>query len=296
MDINYDIIIKYLEKTNNKYDFEIKKNIIKYSNLFPNKFAELFQTKFYYYGVTQYINKNSVGFFMSLFILLNNDFITFTDNEEIDYLNNFKSTINLTIINDFIFSDEVNNYIKKNKIIKKDIIHNNDVLLYQCICEIIDCNFLIFDFKEGNIYSIFPNTILNPWKTTFLFAKYDDLWYPILYDNNSKKCFSYNDLYIKKIFSLPIEYYEKDIINKYYEMSDNLQEIINTIDELNIESKTDDTNLTFIKEINIETNYNINSLSKLTKKDLLNILKEKNILNVNIKMLKNNLIELILKN
>lgn len=304
MDITYDIIINYLEKTNTKYDFEIKKNIIKYSNLFPAKFSDLLQNKFYYYGVTQLINKRSVGFFMSLFILLNKDFITFTDSEEIDYLNNFKASINLKILNDFVFSDDVNNYIIKNKIIKKDIINNNDILLYQCICEILDCNFIILDFKEENIHSIFPNSILNPWKTTFLFAIYEDIWYPILYDINSKRSFSYNDLYIKKIYSLPIEYYEKDIINKYYEMSDNLLEIVNTInDSLNETQNLNDpsylndpseSNLIFIKEIN--TKYNINTLSKLTKKDLLGILKENNILNVNIKMLKNTLIELILKN
>ena len=303
MDITYDIIIKYLEKTNTKYEFEIKKNIIKYSNLFPAKFSDLLQNKFYYYGVTQLINKRRVGFFMSLFILLNKDFITFTDNEEMDYLTNFKASINLKIVNGFVFSDDVNNYIKKNKIIKKDIINNDDILLYQCICEILDCNFLLLDFKEENIHSIFPNSILNPWKPTFLFAFYDELWYPILYDINSKRSFSYNDLYIKKIYSLPIEYYEKDIINKYYEMSDNILEIVDTFNnplelnhplELNDPLELNETqnlyeqsdlnepcdlnepsesNLIFIKEI--DTKYNINTLTKLTKKDLLGILKKK---------------------
>jgi hypothetical protein len=300
MDIDYDIIIKYLEKKNIKYDFEIKKHIIKYSNLFPEKFNELLQNKFYYYGVIQNINKKKVGFFMSLFILLNKDFITFTENEELDYLNKFKLDINLKITNNFIFSDEVENYISKNKINKKEIINTIDILLFQCISEILDCNFIIFNFKDENIYSIYPNNILNPWKPTFLLANYDDLWYPLLYDINSKRIFSYNDIYIKKIYSNLIEYYDKDTINKFFEMSDNLKELVNSFDEpieddesYNISSELDD-NSTFIKESN--TLYNKTTLSKLTKKELLDILKEKNIKNVNIKTLKNNLIELILQN
>jgi len=318
MEIDYNIIIKYLENNNNtkknkKNEFEIKKHLIKYNDLFPQKFNDILQNKFYYYGVTEIIEKKNVGFFMSILTLLNKDFITYNQSEEIDYMNTFKSSINSKIINstEFTFSLEVENYIKNNNINKKNIINNINVLLIQCISEILSSNFIIFDFKDEQIYTIYPDTVLNPYKSTLLFANYDDLWYPIIYELNSKRIFSYNDIYIKKIYSIDIQYYDKININKCYEMTDNVKEIINTIEEpeLNIEDSTSESinendnkidnskidNNLFIKNEN-KIELNKNKLLKMTKIELLEILKNRNINNVSMKILKNDLIEMILKN
>lgn len=301
MDIDYTTIIKYLSNsTSNKNDFEIKKHLIKYSNLFPPKFIDLLQNKFYCYGITQNIMKNKIGFYMSLLTLLNKDFITFTESEEIDYMNSFKSSINLKIINqnEFTLSSEVEKYIKKNNISRKDIINNVDVLLIQCISEILSANFIIFDFNDENIYTVYPDSVLNPWKSTFIFGKYDDLWSPIIYDVNSKRIFSYNDLNIKKIYSNTIEYYDQNNINKNFQILDNIKEIVNSLNEPEPESSESESN--DVSEINNEIFIKDevltkNKLMKMTKAELLIILKNKDIKNVNMKILKNDLIEMIIK-
>jgi hypothetical protein len=51
MEINYDLIIKYLvKKTSN--EFTTQKNLFNYSINFPQKFKDIFGEKFYRFGVT----------------------------------------------------------------------------------------------------------------------------------------------------------------------------------------------------------------------------------------------------
>lgn len=254
MEITYDLIIKYLTN-NKKNDFEIKKHLVKYSDTFPAKFNEILSNKFYYFGVTVYENKNNISFYMSLLTLLNKDFITLTDKEELEYLNSFKMALSKKIQN----IDDIND------------------TLFESICKVIDCNFIIFDFKNEEISSIAADTVLNPWKPTLLFANYDDIWYPILYDVNSKRLFCYNDQFIKKIYTCT---------KNPVEIMDNLKELV---DEFNVK-----TNSTFIKVK--QEDYTENSLKKLTKLELMEIIKNKNIKNVTTKTLKNDLIQIILSN
>ena len=60
MEINYDMILKFLSK---KEQFANKKNLIKFSEEFPNNFKELFGDKFYRIGVTQTLNDLNISFF-----------------------------------------------------------------------------------------------------------------------------------------------------------------------------------------------------------------------------------------
>ena len=97
MDINYDIIIKYLCKKNSikkeqdenqepeiqeeipkltRKTFSTQKSIFNYATNFPDKFKDLLTDKFYRYGVTTYdMEKNNVSFWASLLTLIDKNFL-----------------------------------------------------------------------------------------------------------------------------------------------------------------------------------------------------------------------------
>jgi hypothetical protein len=252
MEINYDLIIKYL--VTKKNTFASKKHILVYSDLFPEKFKDFFQNKFYRYGINQI---DSI--YVTLLILLNKNFISSTTEEEKYEINKFKKSINQY---DLLIN-------LKNK---------TDI---QILSDILDINFIIFDFKNEDIQIIYPGSEeCNPYKPTLLFANYEEFYEPIIYETENKKIFSYNDQFIKKI-------YQTVTINKNIKLKDNILEIINDFNP-----KKNNENQTFIKTINNE--YDSNKLIKLTKKDLQVILDKKNI-KINIsKMLKKDIVELIM--
>jgi len=68
MEINYDLIIKHL--VTKKIQFSSKKHILIYSELFPEKFKNILQNKFYRYG----INQNN-SFYNSILTLLNKNLL-----------------------------------------------------------------------------------------------------------------------------------------------------------------------------------------------------------------------------
>ena len=86
MEINYDLIMKYL--ITKKTQFSSKKHILVYSDLFPDKFKNILQNKFYRYGVNQ---NNS--FYNTILTLLNKHFITNNTEEELTEVNDFKKSI-----------------------------------------------------------------------------------------------------------------------------------------------------------------------------------------------------------
>jgi len=253
MEINYDLIIKYL--VTKKNTFNSKKHILVNSNLFPNKFKELLQNKYYRYG----INQNN-GFYNAILTLLNKNFITYNNDEEIYEFNQLTKSISI---------DEININIIDEKHIKY-------------LADLLQINFLIFDFKTEIINLFHCENECNPYKPTVLIANYDNFYEPIISEIDNKKIFSYNDLNIKKIYQL--------LNNK---LNDNLDKILNEFipNQLNIENQT-----LFIKQ-NIDNNFNENQLNKFKKEKLIEILDKKNIkININInKMLKKDIIKLILE-
>lgn len=262
MEINYDMIIKYLVPNKNK--FVSKKNIHVYSDNFPTNFKELLQNKFYRFGVTQVDNKNNnISLFTSILTLLKKEFVILSLEEEITVAKKFRNLLK----------------------IENDIINDDDLLL---ISKTLDINLIIFDFKDGETIRIIYNTeICDPWKVTLLLGNYNNMYEPIIYDTNDKKLFSYNDQIIKKIYG-----YVKEV--KVYE----LKEIINKLkSEQTTEESTEEDNIEkiFSKDIPENKDLTYNELNKLTKVKLSEILNEKNI-KFNSKILKKDMIELILSN
>ena len=288
MEINYDLIIKYL--VSNKNTFTSKKHILVFSDLFPEKFKNIFQNKFYRYGV----NQNN-GFYNTILTLLNKNFITFTNDEELYEVNIFKKSINkeLNLI-------ELPNYLKN--IDKKQVLNKIDEFHIQILSEILGINFIIFNFNDSSfdqkqninetIKIIYSGEICNPYKITLLIANFENFYEPIICETDNKKLFSYNDIIIKKIYQSDINVFLS--LNKNFKLNDELN---NLIIELNNQNNIDNNTLLLFSKENESVEHNedieLSKLNKMLKKDLEEILLKKKI-KYSSKMLKKDLINLIL--
>jgi len=257
MEINYDLIMKYL--VTKKNTFASKKHILVNSDLFPDKFKDFLQNKFYRYGINQ-----TDSIYANLLTLLNKNFLTCTSDEEIYEINKFKKSVN-----EFLETYDKPEYLK------------NDMEI-QLLTEILDINFIIFDFKNEDIKIIHTGLECNPYKPTLLIANFEEFYEPIIYEVDNKKIFSYNDPIIKKIYQN---------INKTFKLNDNITILI---DEFRPKDNDDNT---FMKpQVTQENEYSMNKLLKMTKKELEVILDSKNIKVSNFnKMLKKDIVDIILQ-
>jgi len=293
MEINNDMIIKYLlKKKEQTFSFENQKNIMTWSNKFPTKFLNLFGDKFYKIGVTQVNDNKNISFYTSFLTLLFEEVMTLTSKEELSKINSFS--------NDLVnkLSNIPDNLKQISKEAFKKYIKNTDscIWVYELIVHVYKFNFLIFDFKTNDIYTIYPTDVMNPWRPFLLFAKQDNNWEPIRTSEN--KFFDYNDNIIKKILSTSeIKYYDNGIINKDYILVDNLNEIMNeytvtnTIDDSTNSIDSENTK-TFIKK-DVKNNLSQNKLNKMTKDELITYMKSLN-LKPNSKSTKKDLIQTVL--
>ena len=291
MEINYRTIIQYLCKNEIENGFSTKKNIMTTSDSFPKKFIDhLNQSNkktFYRYGITKYNkNQNNISFYNSLFTLIDKKFITLDDTEELLYLKDFKEDL-VEKIKDKNFKFELSEKFGKQVIL--DRIKSDEILdgiLVQTISQIIGINFLIFDFENENIYTIFPEDHLDPWRVTIFFAKYKDFWEPIF---SEKKQYSFNDIFLKKLFtSQEIEYYHNSFLEKDYVLLDNIKEIIenktvNLEDSDNESNESSDIMLdnedTFVNPINEKKEIKLNKtkLRKMKKVEIIDIIDQLNL-------------------
>ena len=107
MDLNYKTIIEYLSDSNNKINFPIKQNIMRYANYFENDFSKLLTKDFYMYGINIYDNfQNNISLWSSILFLTEKRFLTMDKNQQITFIdlinkqfiefikNNYKKFIN----------------------------------------------------------------------------------------------------------------------------------------------------------------------------------------------------------
>ena len=316
MEINYELIIKHLANNTSNNSFDTKKNLMTFSDKFPKEFNEIFGDKFYRLGITQKIDNKNVSFYTSLLTLLCDEYISLTESEEKTYIN--KLTLEITsYINsntDIIkkFSAETDNGLLKKSFKDRDV----NVWLLETIVNMFSLNILILDFKTLEILTVFPTDIMNPWKPFLVFAKYEDNWEPI--KNNDKKFFSYNDNVIKKVLvgnHIEVKYFEKDLIKKDYILVDNVQEIMNndfkndivSSEEIeDVENSEDTEEKKPVKKAKIsgttikstlEVKINKNKLTKMTKDEIIEYIKNQNIkATITKKTTKKELIELVIPN
>ena len=233
MDINYKTILKYLyadnvEETDEKNNFPTKKNIMISSDNFPDFVSKHLVSNgkktFYRYGISRYNQEqNNISFLTSFLTLLNKQFITLDKKEELRELSIFMKEIRTKLLEKgfkFELKYKFEHQILIDRIEKLDF---EDGLIIQLISQILDINFLILDFKEENIFTIFKGDFYNPWKVTLLLAKNNKDWEPLFCD---KKQFSFNDSFLKKVLTNEeIKYYNEEYLNKSYSLLDNVKEI-----------------------------------------------------------------------
>ena len=272
MEINYELIIKYLVKKNMTNPskpgdiFTTQKNIYTYSTSWPDTFKQLFTDKFYRYGVSIHDpDNNNVSFWSSVVTLLFNEFIiTYTEDEN-TIINNFKCQIlekyKPNKLSSFIKKLDKNDFRERFKLDP-----DNNVLQY--IVDILNINLLIFDFKDNLIKAVYPDDVMNPWKQTLLLSKYNNLWEPIMSLNSKgdqQRLFDYNNIIIKKIL------YTKDLI--IYISPDKVFNIIGDINDV--------ISMEDYKINNNESNkikYDIKKLNKMKLTELVDLSKEFNII------------------
>jgi hypothetical protein len=95
----------------------------------------------------------------------------------------------------------------------------------------MDINFMIFDFETENTEVLYKKDIMNPWKQTLLFAKFENMWEPIMLikpKGEIQRTFDYNNINVKKILFTPnlVKYYNGDKIKKEYIYIDDISDVI----------------------------------------------------------------------
>jgi len=285
MEITYELIIKYLSGENIKdkiETFTTQKNIYNHSITWPEQFKGLFTDKFYRYGVT--INdsdKNNISFWSSIVTLLYDEFIISYTDDEITIINNFKSQIldkyNSKNLSSFIKKLDKNDFRERFKLCP-----DNNVL--QFIVDILNINLLIFDFKDNTIKAIYPDEIMNPWKSILLLSNYDNLWEPIMLNNSkgeTQRLFDHNNIIIKKIL------YTLDLIKYYSE-----DKIFNISTDINFIIENENSK---INNVSISDKYDLKKLKKMKLSELNEVIKELEIIVTEKRPTKEILINLIIK-
>jgi hypothetical protein len=223
MEINYDLIIKYLAKNqlNNENsniltnkNFPTQKSIYNYSTNFPERFRDLLSDKFYRYGITMYSeDKINISFWSSFLTIVDMKFMIPYNMDEITMIGMMKEQLL-----------ELYNKQKHIKLIDKAELRERfktdiDITGLQYIVNVMDINMIIFNFETNDINVLYKNDIMNPWKPIILFAKYDRMWEPILMIKSKgeiQRTFDYNNIHIKKILQTEgiIKYYDniKDFV------------------------------------------------------------------------------------
>ena len=236
MDITYETIIKYLVKKDkhvNKPEvlsvknFVTQKNIFNYATTFPNKFKDLFTDKFYRLGITVYDkDKNNISFWSSLLSLIDKDFIIPFSSDEHSMISLFKNELleqyNKTKLTPLLKDMDKVDIRERFKLMP-------DIITFQYIVDILDINIFVFDFETENISAVYNKDIMNPWKQTFLFAKYENVWEPIMLVKTKgeiQRTFDYNNLNVRKIMlsNNLVQYYIGS--DKEYIYMNNISDVI----------------------------------------------------------------------
>ena len=299
MSITYDLIIKHLcpekpmqiaqEKPSQqkppiyKYHvdektFSTKKGTHGFIKTFPPIFYEFICDKTYRYGITTHYGNTNISFWCSLLTLLDGEFLIPYKEDENTQIANFKTKI---------LDEYPNKYIVEKSDIREKLKIEPDTIIMQYIVDTLDINFIIFNFQTEKINIMYKNKIMNPMKPTLMLANYMSLWEPIMINGDTQRYFSYNNNFIKKILSSSLIYYNdsRDVL-----INDNINVVIdNEVKNLtkDIKPKVDDI---FIKPTAINTT----KLNRMTKDKLIEHATSQGIDTPMAKMLKAQIIELIL--
>ena len=286
MEINYDIIIKYLVGSNQSKVLDILNTKINNNSInnienyitkkhdsfnsihFPEIFNKIFLNDYYRYGITIYDDKNNnISFISSILTLLDTNFVIPYENNELIQIKNFKNDLidkykkkNLSkclkIYDKFFFKDKLNKTV--------------DSITIQYITDILLINIFIFDFKNNNINIVYPSNKLNIEYNFILVSKYDDYYEPIILTDNLQKIFNKQDNIIIKLLELSntIKYLDEDILDKKF-IINNINIDINNLNK----TKLNKLKINELIEIAIKLKLNIIHNNKpLIKKQIIDLI------------------------
>ena len=311
MSITYDLIIKYLSPQNlqqnnetqsssiveeNKQitldNFTTPKNIYAYKKTFPKVFQDFICDKTFRYGVTVEDKLVNISFWSSLLTLLDSEFVVPFNDTEIEKINNFKTQL----LTKYPLVYPINKLDIREKI---KLVPSYDIIQY--IVDVIDINIIIFDFKTLETNVLYKGNIMNPYKCIFMLCRYDDLFEPIMCNNDSPtRQFSYNDNFIKKILESSVYYNKKKevLINDNINVIISNEESKNKPNSVDISKQTKTKNTTvFIKAEStqaIEEVMTHAKLIKLTKDKLIEIAQSHGINEPLMKIVKSKIADLII--
>ena len=156
--------------------------------------------------------------------LLDKNFLIPYNNDEIILVRQFKEQL-LDMYN----KQELSSFLKQYEKIdlREQFKINPDTVVLQYIVDILDINFIIFDFDTQNISTVYKKDIMNPWKQTILLAQSGVFWEPIMLTKpkgDIQRLFDYNNMCIKKLLTTDITYYNN--IKKDFMYIDNIYDIV----------------------------------------------------------------------
>jgi len=211
MEINYNLIIKYLSKqkcfTTNKGEYNYN---------FPDTFNKCLDNTLYRYGVTIYNNdKLNISFWSSLLTILDKSFLIPIDNDE------------LYLVKKFI--DETVD-MKKHIDIKERVKLVPNSQVFEFVADVLNINLLFLDFKNLTFNVVYPNLYLNPWNKICILAKNDDLFEPIM--SKEHRYFTFDNDIIKNLF-----------LNNHITYFDNIKEYILLDTKEKVKEKEDEASV-----------------------------------------------------
>lgn len=245
MEINYNLIIKYLSK---QKPFTTNKG--EYNNNFPEKFLDnkcldnifnkLLDNTFYRYGVTIYNNdKLNISFWSSLLTILDKSFLIPIDNDEL-YL--IKKFIDETV--------DMKKHIDMKERVK--LVPNSQV--FEFVADVLNINLLFLDFKNLTFNVIYPDLYLNPWNKICILAKNDDLFEPVMSKEN--RYFTFDNDIIKNLF-----------LNNHITYFDNIKEYILLDTKEKVKEKEDEAsvkiNTKYKKTLELVDNIKVVKINKI---------------------------------
>ena len=221
MEINYNLIIKYLSK---QKSFTTNKG--EYNNNFPEKFKDnkcldntfnkCLDNTLYRYGVTIYNNdKLNISFWSSLLTILDKSFLIPIDNDELYLVKKF--------IDDIV---DMKTHVDMKERVK--LVPNSQV--FEFVADVLNINLLFLDFKNLTFNVIYPNLYLNPWNKICILAKNDDLFEPVMSKEN--RYFTFDNDIIKNLF-----------LNNYITYFDNIKEYILLDTKEKVKEKEDEASV-----------------------------------------------------
>ena len=250
MNISADNLINFLKND----DIIIEENEIKileknktenFSNI--KNFNNIFDDYVERYGIISHYRKKNISFLFALLFLIDDEYYSFTEKEQLEYICALKKKIRNEITKKNLLKNlnlTGNGWNKKTllELIKNDIINNNYIYY---IASYFNINIFVIDITNNNIIPFYNDNLYTIYKSNIIISVYNDIYEPIIYVDGSKQ-FIYNSNILQKIIksdkiNMPSIGFSKIIKIKQFEIDNKLEAFDNKINENENENENEIT-------------------------------------------------------